>query len=75
MAKKKQTNKYPPGWDEQRVKRVIHHYDHQSDEEAIAEDEARVKEDSATTMRVPRSLVARIRSLIARHEREQKKSA
>jgi hypothetical protein len=34
--------KYPDGWDEARVKRVLAHYEQQSDEEAVAEDEARV---------------------------------
>lgn len=32
--------KIPDGWDEERVRRVLEHYDTQSDEEAGAEDEA-----------------------------------
>ena len=32
--------KYPTGWDEERVRRVLEHYETQSDEEAVAEDEA-----------------------------------
>lgn len=31
---------FPPGWDEDRVKRVLAHYEEQSEEEAVAEDEA-----------------------------------
>ncbi len=31
--------KYPPGWDESRVNRVLEHYETQTDEEAVAEDE------------------------------------
>src|ERR671910_3581602 len=31
--------KFPPGWDEDRVRRVLRHYEKQSVEEAIAEDE------------------------------------
>ena len=31
---------YPQGWDEARVKRVLAHYESQSEEEAVAEDEA-----------------------------------
>lgn len=31
---------FPPGWDEDRIKRVIAHYERQTNEEAIAEDEA-----------------------------------
>jgi hypothetical protein len=30
---------FPPGWDEQRVRRVLEHYERQSEAEAIAEDE------------------------------------
>ena len=33
-------SKYPAGWDEERVRRVLEHYEAQSDEEAVAEDEA-----------------------------------
>jgi len=36
----KDPNRYPPGWDLERVRRLIQHYESQSDEEAIAEDEA-----------------------------------
>jgi hypothetical protein len=32
--------KYPTGWDEERVRRVLEHYETQSDGEAVAEDEA-----------------------------------
>ena len=31
---------YPTGWDEERVKRVLAHYEQQCEEEAVAEDEA-----------------------------------
>jgi len=31
---------FPPGWDAERVKRVSAHYESQSEEEAVAEDEA-----------------------------------
>ncbi len=34
------TSHYPPGWDEERVCRVLEHYETQSDKEAVAEDEA-----------------------------------
>ena len=36
----KDPNMYPPGWDSERVHRLIQHYESQTDEEAIAEDEA-----------------------------------
>ena len=31
---------FPPGWDEDRVQRVLKHYESQSEAEAVAEDEA-----------------------------------
>jgi hypothetical protein len=33
-------SKFPKGWDEERVKRVLDHYENQTEEEAVAEDEA-----------------------------------
>ncbi len=36
----KQSNEFPPGWDEEQVLRVVRHYEAQSDEEAVDEDEA-----------------------------------
>jgi hypothetical protein len=32
-------SKFPPGWDEQRVRRALKHYEQQAEEEAVAEDE------------------------------------
>jgi hypothetical protein len=36
--------RFPPGWDEERVRRVPEHYESQTDEETVAEDEAAVLE-------------------------------
>jgi len=33
-------NRFPPGWDEDRVHGVIDHYEHQTDEQALVEDES-----------------------------------
>lgn len=33
-------NKFPPGWDESKVKGVLDHYENQTEEEAASEDEA-----------------------------------
>ena len=40
----KDPNQYVPGWNLERVRRVIQHYESQTDEEAVAEDEAASKE-------------------------------
>ena len=61
----KQT-KFPPGWDEARVRRVIEHYEQQSDEEAVAEDEAAYESTTHTRMDVPVELVPAVRELLAK---------
>lgn len=60
------TNKYPPGWDEERVRRVLEHYESQADEEAV-EEEA-YEATTHTTMEVPIDLVPVIRELIAKQK-------
>jgi hypothetical protein len=62
------TNKYPPGWDAERVRRVLDHYGSQTDEEALAEDEAAYEDTTHTTMEVPIDLVPVIRELIAKRK-------
>jgi hypothetical protein len=62
-------SKFPPGWDEQRVKRVLSHYESQSEDEAVAEDEAAPEDSSGTMMAVPRELVPEVRDLIAKHKK------
>jgi len=57
---------YPPGWDEERVRRVLEHYESQPDEEAVAEDEAAYETITHTAMEVPVELVPTIRELIAK---------
>ena len=57
--------KYPPGWNEARVRRVLEYYESQSDEEAAAEIEAAFKGTTHTTMEVPVALVPIVRTLIA----------
>jgi hypothetical protein len=63
-------SRFPPGWDEERVRRVLEHYESQSDEEAVAEDEAAYESTTETMMAVPVELVPRVRELIARHRAE-----
>ena len=61
-------NKFPPGWDEERVKTLLAHYEEQSEDEAVAEDEAAYEEPNQTVMEVPTTLVPAIRELIAKHQ-------
>jgi len=65
------TNKaFPPGWDEARVQKVLAHYKAQSEEEAVAEDEAAGEASANTVMTVPKPLVPAVGELIAKHQRE-----
>jgi len=59
-------NNFPDGWDEDRVKRVLAHYDNQSENEAIAEDESAWEDTSQTFIEVPNDLIPYVRELIAR---------
>ncbi len=70
-----QNNKYPPGWDEDRVRRVIAHYEQQNEEEAVAEDEAAFEDETLAVMEVPKELVPRVREIIAKYEQKRKASA
>jgi hypothetical protein len=58
--------KFPPGWDEEQVQRVLAHYENQTEEEAVAEDEAAFHAEGQTVMIVPTELVPAIRQLLAR---------
>jgi hypothetical protein len=57
---------YPRGWDQKRVRKVLEHYESQSDDEAVAEDEAAYEAPTHTTMEVPVDLVPAICELIAK---------
>ena len=63
----KKRNRFPPGWDEQRVRAVLEHYEAQTEEEAVAEDEAAYEDAAQTFMEVPRELVPKVCELIAKH--------
>lgn len=57
---------FPQGWNEERVRKLLEHYETQSDEEAIAEDEAAYESTTHTAMEVPVDLVPKVRELIAK---------
>jgi hypothetical protein len=55
-------NKYPRGWNEARIRKVIDYYDSQTEAEEAAEIESAL---ASTTMEVPKALVPVVRDLIA----------
>jgi hypothetical protein len=65
----KKPGKFPQGWDEDRVKRVLEHYESQSEAEAVAEDEDAYESSAEAMMSVPKELVPEVRELIARRKK------
>ena len=57
---------FPKGWNEERVRRVLEHYEAQSDEEGVAEDEAAYESTTHTAMEIPVELVPQVRELLAK---------
>ena len=60
---------FPPGWDEERVPRVLAHCETQTEMEAVAEDEAAYDSPDQPLVSVPRELVPAVRELIARQRK------
>ena len=66
--------RFPAGWDEARVQRVLKHYEQQTENEAVAEDEASFQLRGQTVMVVPKRLVPEITRLIDRRSKPRKAS-
>jgi len=62
------TSKYPRGWDAKRVRRVLEHYERQTEDEAVAEDEAAFANQTQTIVKIPRDLLPAVRALLARRK-------
>ena len=60
-------NVFPPGWDNERVAKVLAHYENQTEDEALAEDEAAFATNGQTFMEIPTELVPAVRELVAKH--------
>ncbi len=63
---KKQANRFPEDWSQQRVQRLLDHYEKQTAEEAVAEDEAAWHRPKECAIAIPTALVPQLRKLIAR---------
>jgi hypothetical protein len=59
---------FPPGWDEQRVREVIAHYENQTEDEQFAEIEAALEAKETVMIAVPVELAPEVRALIARQQ-------
>lgn len=62
----KRRNRFPSGWDDARVRRLIKHYESMDEMHETMEDEAAYKTVGQTMMSVPTKLVPEVRRLIAR---------
>lgn len=62
-------NKLPAGWDEDKVKRIIDHYETQTEDDAVTEDEAALSVEE-TLMQIPVDLIGDVRALIAKGQTE-----
>ena len=60
--------RFPPGWNEDRVRKVIEHYETQTEEEAVAEDEVAFEDKTQTVMDIPNELVPAVRELLSKHQ-------
>ncbi len=58
-------NRFPPGWDEERVRQIIERYESQTEDEAVAEDEAAFALEGHTVMTIPHHRVPAVRELLA----------
>ena len=56
---------FPPGWDSDRVKTLIAHYDALDDEPHVAEDEAAWEMPGQTAIVVPDEFLPAIREMLA----------
>ncbi len=65
--KEAQMNRFPPGWDEERVRSVLEYYESQTEDEAVAEDEAAYEDQTHAMMAIPKELVPAVRELLAKH--------
>lgn len=61
-------SRLPKGWDEKKVRGVIAHYEKQTEDEALAEDEAAYEDKTQAIMEIPVQLVSAVRELIAKYQ-------
>ena len=58
--------RFPEGWDEVRVQRLLEHYESLTEDEAVAEDEAGFEDTTWTVMEIPNELVPSVRALLSK---------
>ena len=66
IEKRQRAVEFPAGWDEQRVRELLTHYDSQGEDEAVAEDEAAFEHEGTSMVEVPIRLLPAVRELLAK---------
>jgi hypothetical protein len=59
-------NRYPKGWNRQRVQALADHYENQSDDQAIAELDAAFEDERSAMIQVPLDLLPKVQKLLAK---------
>lgn len=61
--------KFPPGWDKNRVERLLSHYENVTEEQQVAEDEEAARQQNGqAVVAVPEELLPAIRQLLAEYQ-------
>jgi hypothetical protein len=68
-TKRKDPNRYPAGWNRQRVERVIRYYDAMTDAQGAGEIESLPPVSEVTWVAVPNRLMPMVRKLLDRHKK------
>lgn len=58
---------FPPGWNEDRVRDVLNHYENQTEDEAVAEDEAMFGSSESTFVEIPNEILPQVKGLLAEY--------
>ncbi len=61
-------NQFPPGWSEKKVQQLLAYYEKQTEEEAVAEDEAVFADNQETVIQIPWELLPRVREMLAKYQ-------
>lgn len=65
-------NGYPVGWDQDRAEQVRAHYEEQTEDEAVAEDESAFEDRTQAVMGIPLALIPVVRELLAKYDSDSK---
>ena len=61
-------NQFPKGWNEKKVQQVLAHYERQSDDEALIEDEHALSKKQSVSVEIPVELMPLIREILAQYK-------